>query len=241
MDLQLFSIENCPRRLPAWELICNDLGRPPVPRIARALGVGASTVYRWHQMEDAPRMACLALFWLTRWGRSEIDTRATNDAMTAVALARALDEDRQALRRQVLELDAERHELASRLERLRQMVDATAADRGSGATAGRSHTGMAPWGSSAPGWSVGWQLMPQPLSVPPAAPPAPAQAPSAGPDSPAAPPPSARSARSPGRRRTPPPPPSAPQEAVSSSPCESLHHHSDATLTPQQHHASDGF
>jgi len=32
-------------------------------------------------------MAYLALFWLTRWGRSQVHTQATNVALMAVALA----------------------------------------------------------------------------------------------------------------------------------------------------------
>jgi predicted DNA-binding transcriptional regulator AlpA len=96
---QLFSIERTPPTLPVWETILQDLGNPPAHRVARALGVGRATVYRWNATGSGPRVACLALFWLTRWGRSEVDTQATNDAMLAVQLARALEEDNRALRR----------------------------------------------------------------------------------------------------------------------------------------------
>ena len=101
MDLQLFSIEHAPRAVPAWELIIEDLGKPTPDRIARALGIGRSTVYRWSQHGQAPRVACLALFWLTRWGHSLIHTQATNSAMLAAQLARSLDEDRAALQRRL--------------------------------------------------------------------------------------------------------------------------------------------
>lgn len=101
MDLQLFSIEHAPRAVPAWELILEDLGKPTPDRIARALGIGRSTVYRWSQHDQAPRVACLALFWLTRWGHSLIHTQATNSAILAAQLARSLAEDRAALQRRL--------------------------------------------------------------------------------------------------------------------------------------------
>lgn len=87
--LRLHSIEKMPRDLPIWELLITDLGHPPAGRIARALGVGASTVYRWNAAGKAPRMACLALFWLTRWGHSQVDADATNNAILSAQLARA--------------------------------------------------------------------------------------------------------------------------------------------------------
>ncbi len=105
MDLQLFSIERLPPALPIWDHILADLGHPPAARIARALGVGHSTVYRWTATGNAPRAAALALFWLTRWGRSAVHTQATNDAILAVQLARSLTEERLTLRAQVDDLE----------------------------------------------------------------------------------------------------------------------------------------
>ena len=61
MTIRFYSIDAAPRTLPICELILDDLGRPPAPRFARTLGVGASTVYRWNQAGSARRMACLAL------------------------------------------------------------------------------------------------------------------------------------------------------------------------------------
>ena len=93
MTIRFYSIDAAPRTLPIWELILDDLGRPPAPRVARTLGVGASTVYRWNQAGSAPRMACLALFWLTRWGRSEIDCAAVNDCRLATSYAQSLESE----------------------------------------------------------------------------------------------------------------------------------------------------
>jgi predicted DNA-binding transcriptional regulator AlpA len=92
MELRLFSLDNLPPSLPIWQAILDDLGCPPVHRIARTLGVSERTVYRWNRAGQAPRMALLALFWLTRWGRSEVDTRATNDAILAVSYLRSLSD-----------------------------------------------------------------------------------------------------------------------------------------------------
>ncbi|HMO44672.1 MAG TPA: hypothetical protein PKB14_01420 [Rubrivivax sp.] len=78
-----------PRDLPLWELLITDLGQPSPARLARALGVGVSSVYRWNASGKAPRMACLALFWLTRWGHSQVNADAVNDAALCAALARS--------------------------------------------------------------------------------------------------------------------------------------------------------
>lgn len=168
MDLQLFSIDAAPKTLPIWELILDDLGRPPIARIAETLDVAPSTVYRWQQSECVPRMACLALFWLTRWGRSEIDCRATNDAMTAVALARSLSEERNGLRSAVTTLREERDRLAGMVHRFTALAHENAG-RGSVGTAVHSRTGMALGGSwgGAPAWGVAQELLEhQELSFP---------------------------------------------------------------------------
>lgn len=92
MTPQLFSIEHAPAALPYWHTILDDLGRPPVHRIAKVLGIGRRTVYRYHQTGYAPRVVMLALFWLTRWGRSAVHAQATNDAVMAVGLVRGLND-----------------------------------------------------------------------------------------------------------------------------------------------------
>lgn len=227
MDLRLFSLDQAPKSLPVWESILEDLGAPAAPRIARALDVGASTVYRWNQTGTAPRMACLALFWLTRWGRSEVDARATNDAVMAVALARSLAEERNALRGRVAILSDERDRL-SQLVRNFQALTA----HGSGATAGHSRTGTPTADSSALEWppleapQLPWPALPAPTA--PRLDPASA----AGRGSPATPPPAARSAKCPGPGRTAPLQPSTRPEAVPSSPSASPWRQIDATMPP---------
>jgi predicted DNA-binding transcriptional regulator AlpA len=88
MKTPAFSVLRAPRVLPIWHAILEDLGHPPVRAVARVLGVSARTVYRWNRTGRAPRSACLALFWMTRWGRSEIDCQLHNDAVAMAGLAR---------------------------------------------------------------------------------------------------------------------------------------------------------
>jgi predicted DNA-binding transcriptional regulator AlpA len=104
MTPELFSIEHAPASLPYWQTILDDLGRPPVRRVARVLGLGERTVFRYHQRNHAPRAVMLALFWLTRWGRSAVHTQATNDAVMAVGLVRGLNDRVGQLTRQLIDL-----------------------------------------------------------------------------------------------------------------------------------------
>ena len=106
MTLQLYSVDHVPRHLPIWETILEDLGHPSAVRIARVLDVGVSTVYRWNADRDAPRAAQLALFWLTRWGRSAVHVQATNDATMACGYV-------EALRREVRRLEGNVRHLAA--------------------------------------------------------------------------------------------------------------------------------
>ena len=70
-----------------------DLAYPPAPRVARVLGMSERSVYRFNQVGDAPRVASLALFWLTRWGRSSVHSQATTDAIRACGYAESLRRD----------------------------------------------------------------------------------------------------------------------------------------------------
>lgn len=101
MDLQLYSIHHVPRRLPVWHQILEDLGHPHPRVVAKVLGVGVRTVYRYNRFGKAPRSACLALFWLTRWGRAEVHSQAVDDAQIAVSYARALDREVHQLRTRI--------------------------------------------------------------------------------------------------------------------------------------------
>jgi predicted DNA-binding transcriptional regulator AlpA len=101
MNIQLFSIHHAPVSLPIWHTILDDLGRPHPRHVARVLGVGVRTVYRWNSDGQAPRAAALALFWLTRWGRSQVHCQAVNDATMAVGLVDCLNREIKTLRVQL--------------------------------------------------------------------------------------------------------------------------------------------
>lgn len=225
MDIRLFTIESVPKTLPVWETILDDLGRPPAYRIARTLGVGLSTVYRWNKTGDVPKMACLALFWLTRWGRSEVDCRATNDAMAAVALARSLNEQRAELRGQLAQAENDRDRLASMVERFTALARETSG-RGNAAIAAQTHTGNHFGGSWGAGWSLAWQAPPPrvvgtvgcPEPTPGLPPELAALSRLAGQGSPSATQPEAHSVRCQGVGRSAPLPPSIHQEVLPSLP-----------------------
>lgn len=106
-----YGLGHLPATLPDWQTLITDLGVPPARVLAQALGLSERTVQRYHQLGRAPRVACLALFWMTRWGRSQVNTQAVNDASLAAGYANALEH----------ELDRTRAELA-RVLRLNHSV-----------------------------------------------------------------------------------------------------------------------
>ena len=101
MKFNPYSIDHAPASLPVWQTILEDLGRPHPARIAKVLGVGTRTVYRWNREQQAPKVTCLALFWLTRWGRSQVDCAAVNDCQAAVGYANALESELRQARAQL--------------------------------------------------------------------------------------------------------------------------------------------
>lgn len=223
MDLRLFSIEQMPSTVPIWDSILEDLGHPPAERIARVLGVSRATVYRWNAAGRGPRVAALALFWLTRWGRSAVHTQATNDALLAVALARSQGEERQQLRGQVEDLERSLRQIRHQLGRGSAAIEA-------GCHTDTAHEDRGPaGGTSALAWPV--LALPQPVQPAQAWPelpplhvaqpmPQPGQdAPDADrPGSRAAPPPTERSATDRARRRSGQPRPSGRPAVGESSP-----------------------
>lgn len=80
---------HAPRVMPPLALMVEDLGSPTGPQLAAFLGVHPRTVARWLARGHAPRPVALALFWLTRWGRSQVECQAVNDARLFHAQAQA--------------------------------------------------------------------------------------------------------------------------------------------------------
>lgn len=76
-----------PDQLPALDVMLHDLGNPHACALAARLGVDERTARRWQKAGNAPRPVLLALFWLTRWGRSALDAELTNRAATLAHLS----------------------------------------------------------------------------------------------------------------------------------------------------------
>lgn len=85
-------LHRMPRDLPSLAMILDDLGRPTPAAWGRAIGVSERTAWRWQAAGSAPRPACLALYWLTRWGWSAIES----EALYAVDLLRTVQRTSQA-------------------------------------------------------------------------------------------------------------------------------------------------
>jgi len=98
MEFSPYSLGHAPKSLPIWQTILADLGNPHPAAVAKVLGLGARTVYRYNRDGQAPRHVCLALYWLTRWGRSEVEAAAVNDCRLAVAYANAMEAEVRRLR-----------------------------------------------------------------------------------------------------------------------------------------------
>ena len=101
MTPQLFSIEHAPLHLPYWRTLMDDLCNPPARRVGKVLGLGLRTVERYNATGYAPRHVCLAVFWLTRWGRSAVHAQATNDATLMASYIDGLTRHSQALASQI--------------------------------------------------------------------------------------------------------------------------------------------
>jgi hypothetical protein len=81
MKLQLHSIDHAPTNVPYWHSLMEDLCNPSAQRVAKVLGLSRRTVQRYNSSGYAPRCACLAVFWLSSWGRNAVHTQAHNDAV----------------------------------------------------------------------------------------------------------------------------------------------------------------
>ncbi len=78
-----------PRNLPALSTLLDDLGHPPPRLWSRPLGVSERTAWRWQASDQAPAAARLGLFWVTRWGWSEVESEARHALDTAALLCDA--------------------------------------------------------------------------------------------------------------------------------------------------------
>lgn len=90
-----------PRQLPAFSTLLDDLGQPSPADLAAWLDVHPRTVLRWIKENHAPRASLLALFWLTRWGASELECAAINDAARLASMVDAMGAQVVALQREL--------------------------------------------------------------------------------------------------------------------------------------------
>lgn len=97
MSFNLLSVY-MPKRLPTFGEMLIDIGNPHPKEIAKVLRVTERTIWRWKAADEAPRSVMLAIFWTTRWGRSEVDAAAQNDAIRFAGLARCLQDELDAIR-----------------------------------------------------------------------------------------------------------------------------------------------
>lgn len=100
------SLHRLPRSLPALSLLLDDLGRPSAAELARALGVGERTVYRWLAADAAPRPAHLALYFASSYGWSLVDSEARHAVQTWRGLAESRGRDLVALEARLRRLSA---------------------------------------------------------------------------------------------------------------------------------------
>lgn len=91
-------LRRLPKAMPPLSQMLDDIGNPDPAALAGSLDVTPSTARRWMRENCAPLPVLLALFWLTKWGTSEVDARAHNDAVAAACRARSLQDEVDALR-----------------------------------------------------------------------------------------------------------------------------------------------
>lgn len=91
------TLHRMPRSTPALSVLLQSLGDPAALELARALAVSERTARRWQRADQAPRAAMVALYFVSRWGWSEIESDALYAIDTARALSKALREENAAL------------------------------------------------------------------------------------------------------------------------------------------------
>lgn len=78
-----------PTAIPPFSVMLEDIGSPAVHPLAKAMGFSVQTAKKWIEADEAPLAVKLALFWITRWGATDINSRAHNDAVMYYGLAKS--------------------------------------------------------------------------------------------------------------------------------------------------------
>jgi hypothetical protein len=100
------SLHHIPKHLPTLSQILDDLSRPAPHVWSRVVGVSERTARRWEAADQAPRAVLLALFWVTRWGYSEVISQAMYELDLARGLAAAYRRENAALQARMTHLQA---------------------------------------------------------------------------------------------------------------------------------------
>lgn len=96
--IALRGVDRIPK-VEAWPEIMADLGYPGPVVVGRSLDVDPLFVDGWNRAGSAPKWACLALYWLTTWGRAEVHAEAVRDAQLLAQCLRAVERERDQLLR----------------------------------------------------------------------------------------------------------------------------------------------
>lgn len=95
-----------PTQTPHISTLLDDMPTRDLRRIARHLGISASTLAKYRRTGNAPRLVHLALFWESRWGLSVVDCEAVNLRRVHRGQVQALERENTALRAQLARLAA---------------------------------------------------------------------------------------------------------------------------------------
>lgn len=95
-----------PKNFPTWADMVSAVGNPAPRELAKWLGVTERTVWNYQRAGQAPRAVMLALFWLTPWGCSAVDTDRENELRGLHGLTKSLQRENAALRVRIARLEA---------------------------------------------------------------------------------------------------------------------------------------
>lgn len=84
----------------------DSVGSPPAAELGKWLGVSERTIWNYHRAGQAPRAVMLALFWLTPWGDSALNTDRENEVKVLQSLTVAQGHELSTLRLRIARLEA---------------------------------------------------------------------------------------------------------------------------------------
>ena len=93
--------------MPALPTLLNDLSRASDKQLSKHLGIQPSTLATYRRQGSAPTPVMHALFWESRWGRSEADTEAANWGAMYYRQAKILEAELQRMAANILLLERE--------------------------------------------------------------------------------------------------------------------------------------